>query len=134
WFLAMFTGVGDLDGDGRGEFLAGVTSSSRDTPGRALVLRGALVGAAIDAGDFCARLARVLTVPGRFWFGLIVATVLDIDGDGYSEWLIGAAILVPIILYAFAPLNTVVVVFSWVRGEIRAGCAGQSALTLRLGR
>jgi hypothetical protein len=128
--LVTFAAAGDLDGDGRGELLAGVTAF--DAPGRVLVLRGVPGGATIDAGDPRARLARVVGRSGENGFGGTLATVPDTDGDGHREWLIGAPLPSGEVRIGGDTSGHVDLVFSRARGEIRPGRAGQPVAGLRV--
>jgi hypothetical protein len=128
--LVTFAAAGDLDGDGRGELLAGVTAF--EAPGRVLVLRGVPAGATIDAGDPRARLARVVGRSGGNGFGGTLATVPDTDGDGHPEWLIGAPLPSGEVRIGGDTSGHVDLVFSRARGEIRPGRAGQPVAGLRV--
>lgn len=80
YFGLAVAGVDDLDGDGRGELLVG--AGREDDGGRAYIFSGA-TGA----------LLRTLTSPNPVTvgsFGGAVATLPDVDGDGFSDLLIGA--------------------------------------------
>src|SRR5690606_7770824 len=78
------TNLGDLDGDGREDFLLGAPhpadTTGGDAPGRALVVRGPL-----------ASHASVLhSARPRDWFGATVAALGDVDDDGIPDFAVGA--------------------------------------------
>jgi hypothetical protein len=129
--VAVFAPVGDVDGDGHGELLAGVPAQDPlRGRGRVFVLRGVAAGGAIDARAALARVVGPELQPG---FGGSLAAAGDSDGDGRPEWLIGAAL--PRTVIAFGdddkPLpGGAHMVFSRARGEVRPGRAGQPALTV----
>jgi hypothetical protein len=126
-----FAAAGDLDGDGRGELLAGAAQEA--TPGRVFVLRGVPAGATIDAADPHARLARIVGRDEDLGFGLAVATVPDTDGDGHPDWLIGSPLPPNVSLLGGPGAGHVDLVFSRARGDIRPGRAGQPVVSLRVG-
>jgi hypothetical protein len=74
------TGVGDLNGDGFGDFAAGAPLASG---GSVLVYLGTSTGPAASP-DW------ILEESGSSFFGVSVAGAGDINGDGYSDLVIGA--------------------------------------------
>ncbi|MFN7143158.1 MAG: FG-GAP-like repeat-containing protein, partial [Myxococcota bacterium] len=74
-------GVGDLDGDGRGDVALGATGARDD--GVVGVLYGPLVGAV----DVAMADAAILGIPGGR-FGGEVSVVPDLDGDGTDELVV----------------------------------------------
>lgn len=83
------SGVGDVNGDGVSDVLIGSPYADRGgkSSGAAdLILGGALTGGSLDAADASFRGEAAFDYAGQ-----AVAGAGDVDGDGYTDFLVGAA-------------------------------------------
>ncbi len=85
-FGSAVADIGDVDGDGKDEILAGSPNWSRQAGKTAWVCSGATFETMRSAAD-C--IDRCGVGPGDDVFGTIVAGLSDLDGDGVRDWALG---------------------------------------------
>ena len=84
--------IGDLDGDGTDELLIGGYYAGTDFSGEAYIVYGATL-AAMVAGDSMSLTDADATIPGNAaydYMGDSAAALGDVDGDGITDFAIGA--------------------------------------------
>jgi hypothetical protein len=75
-------GAGDVDGDGRPDFVVGAHGSSQNGIGSGR--------AAVYSGSDGTLLREVLGPAPSIWFGFSVGGAGDVNGDGLGDWIAGA--------------------------------------------
>jgi hypothetical protein len=88
FFGYSVAGAGDVDGDGYGDVLVGAHGYGLDDRGAAFVFRGRASG--IPTGSSATADTRLTGNAADSSFGFSVAGAGDVDGDGYSDIVIGA--------------------------------------------
>jgi hypothetical protein len=82
--------AGDINGDGYADVVVGAVGFSTNSVPRAHVFLGSAGGLAAAPATTLTRPDRS-SFPGNALFGYSVASAGDVDGDGYSDILVGAA-------------------------------------------
>ncbi len=79
--------AGDVNGDGYSDVIIGAPwyDSGETDEGRAFVYHGSSAGLATGSADWTAEIDQV-----NAWFGYFVGTTGDVNGDGYSDVIVGA--------------------------------------------